>query len=313
MLKTCLIVGLILLCSFSIFSQSENYSVAAKWGFYSVKKEKISFLMPRLPILIEGGNQCRGENTKDYAAYTDGVAFTVRITSKTATPDFCYGTEKKKFDEKNFTERINELKQNLKDTSNDSTNTSKDSVVILTGTNKIVRLINDFDNKRWFEFAIYGEGENKTDVKNFLDSLKKEKQQNAIEIAQGAEQVFGDVISSDSFAETKYTNDKGIVETLKGIQIKTESKAVQGITIILKPRANYTDAARQGTVQGKVVLRVTFMANGAVGEISVISGLGNGLTEEAVKAAKKIVFLPAQRDGARYSVTKPVEYSFTIY
>ena len=87
----------------------------------------------------------------------------------------------------------------------------------------------------------------------------------------------------------------------------------EGVKILSKPRANYTDAARQNQVQGKVVLRVTFAANGSIGAISVISGLGNGLTEQAIAAARGIRFEPAKRNGQPYSVTKPVEYSFTIY
>lgn len=87
----------------------------------------------------------------------------------------------------------------------------------------------------------------------------------------------------------------------------------EGVKILSKPRANYTDAARQNQVQGKVVLRVTFSANGSIGAISVISGLGNGLTEQAIAAARGIRFEPAKRSGQPYSVTKPVEYTFTIY
>lgn len=87
----------------------------------------------------------------------------------------------------------------------------------------------------------------------------------------------------------------------------------EGVKILSKPRANYTDAARQNQVQGKVVLRVTFAANGSIGSISVISGLGNGLTEQAIAAARGIRFEPAKRGGVPYSVQKPVEYSFTIY
>jgi TonB family protein len=87
----------------------------------------------------------------------------------------------------------------------------------------------------------------------------------------------------------------------------------EGVKILSKPRANYTDAARQNQVQGKVVLRVTFSANGAIGNISVISGLPNGLTEQAIAAARGIRFEPAKRGGVPYAVTKPVEYTFTIY
>ncbi len=99
--------------------------------------------------------------------------------------------------------------------------------------------------------------------------------------------------------------------------VKTKTPAPigpsEGVKILSKPRANYTDLARQNQVQGKVTLRVTFSANGSIGAIAVISGLGNGLTEQAIAAARGIRFEPAKRGGVPYSVTKPVEYSFTIY
>jgi TonB family protein len=299
---------LILTLYVSVFAQLEKYSVPAKWELYSVSDKKVSFLMPRLPVLIESGDQCSGEVTQDYAAYTDGVVYAVRITYKVEPRQSC--TEKRIFDEKNFIERVSDLKLNLTDETNSANNISGDSIIKLTGTNRIVKLINDFDNKRWFEFAVYGADEAKIDVRNFLASLKIEKQTTGIEIGQSAEQVFGDEVP---VIETKITNDKGIVETVKSSSVKTDSKETRGTTIIMKPRANYTEAARRSRTQGKVVLRVLFYANGAIGDVSVVSGLENGLTEEAVKAARKMVFLPAQKDGARVSVVKAAEYSFTIY
>ena len=86
-----------------------------------------------------------------------------------------------------------------------------------------------------------------------------------------------------------------------------------GVKIISKPRASYTDTARQQGVQGKVVLRVTFQANGQIGAISAVSGLPGGLTEKAIAAARGITFEPAMKNGTPYSVTRTIEYSFTIY
>lgn len=83
--------------------------------------------------------------------------------------------------------------------------------------------------------------------------------------------------------------------------------------ILAKPRANYTDAARQNQVQGTVTLRVTFLASGQIGSISPVSGLPYGLTEQAIAAARSIKFEPQKVDGVGKSVTKQVQYSFTIY
>jgi TonB family protein len=88
---------------------------------------------------------------------------------------------------------------------------------------------------------------------------------------------------------------------------------LQGLKIISKPRANYTDAARQNQIQGTVTLRVTFLESGHIGSVSPISGLPDGLTEQAMAAAAQIRFEPANKNGEPITVTKSVQYSFTIY
>lgn len=82
--------------------------------------------------------------------------------------------------------------------------------------------------------------------------------------------------------------------------------------IIAKPRANYTDQARSAGRQGRVVLAVMFKANGTIGEVMVIKGLGYGLDEEVIKAARGIRFSPLTKNGTPVSVVKTLEYSFSI-
>jgi|GEM_PF-1060664 len=91
------------------------------------------------------------------------------------------------------------------------------------------------------------------------------------------------------------------------------NKVTAGVKILSKPRANYTDFARFYEIQGKVVLRVQFSADGAIRSATPISKLPFGLTEQALIAVRGIRFEPAMREGVPYSVTKPVEYTFTIY
>jgi len=85
------------------------------------------------------------------------------------------------------------------------------------------------------------------------------------------------------------------------------------LKVTYKPKPNYTDAARQNQVQGKVMLRVTFLATGGIGSISTVKGLPNGLTEQAIAAARAIRFTPAMVNGQPRSVTRQVEFSFAIY
>jgi len=314
------LISLILIPTFYtiVFSQAETKSVPAKWEYYSGKDKKVSFLMPRLPVFITESNPCRGENTEVYAGYNDGVVYTVRITSKVELSKFC--SQKKDFDENNFAARVTFLKSekaDLKEESDARTGIVKDSVVKLVGNIIITRLINDYDNKRWFEFNIYGADEKKPEVKSFLASLKTAGT-TGIAIGQGADQTFGDEVS-DTNAEIKVlqnindTDGKITEESVTEITLKIKDTFPRNFAVILKPRAGYTDNARRNKVQGKVLLRVTFLANGAIGNITVVRGLPDGLTEEAVKTAGKMVFIPSQKDGTRSTVTKPVEYSFSIF
>lgn len=97
-------------------------------------------------------------------------------------------------------------------------------------------------------------------------------------------------------------------------RVKPNSRRItQNVKILSKPRANYTDAARNNQVTGTVTLRVTFNANGTIGAILPVNALPYGLTEQAMAAARGIRFEPAMRNGVPYTVTRNVSYSFTIY
>ncbi len=87
----------------------------------------------------------------------------------------------------------------------------------------------------------------------------------------------------------------------------------QQLAITSKPRPGYTDAARTSNTQGVVILRVTFLGSGQIGSVSTVKGLPNGLTEKAMEAARRISFTPKKIDGVGQSVTKQIEYTFSIF
>jgi len=93
----------------------------------------------------------------------------------------------------------------------------------------------------------------------------------------------------------------------------TAARSTSRPTILSRPRAEYTEKARRNQVNGVVVLRALFTADGKVTEIEVIRGLPDGLTEKAIEAARKIRFNPAIKDGVAVSVRLSVEYSFSTY
>lgn len=89
--------------------------------------------------------------------------------------------------------------------------------------------------------------------------------------------------------------------------------STHNVKIRSKPRASYTDAARFYNVQGTIMLRVTFLADGTIGEVTPISRLPFGLTNQALAAARTIKFEPARKEGIAYSRTMTIHYGFTIW
>ncbi|MGO9403543.1 MAG: energy transducer TonB [Terriglobales bacterium] len=67
--------------------------------------------------------------------------------------------------------------------------------------------------------------------------------------------------------------------------------------ITYKPRPVYTDEGRKLKIEGEVLLDVVFSADGQIRVVKLMHGLGHGLDESAVRAAEKIQFRPALRDG----------------
>ena len=88
--------------------------------------------------------------------------------------------------------------------------------------------------------------------------------------------------------------------------------ASTNIELISKPPVRYTAEARQLKVQGDVILRVTFLANGQVSVQSVLRGLGHGLDEEAQRVAQQIRFRPATRDGHPVDMTTNITITFQL-
>lgn len=82
--------------------------------------------------------------------------------------------------------------------------------------------------------------------------------------------------------------------------------------ILYQEKAKYTEGARQNRVQGTVVVSVVFTADGRVSAARVVRGLPDGLNDEAIKAAQKIKFRPAMKNGQPVSVRMAIEFTFNL-
>jgi len=85
------------------------------------------------------------------------------------------------------------------------------------------------------------------------------------------------------------------------------------LQILSKPKALYTEEARENNIQGSVRLKIILLASGAVGSITPVTRLPYGLTEQAISAARQIRFKPKHVNGQPVSVVVTFEYGFNIY
>jgi TonB family protein len=102
------------------------------------------------------------------------------------------------------------------------------------------------------------------------------------------------------------------VTTVSYVQKVAAVPQETNLEVISKPPVQYTAEAKQLRVQGDVVLRVTFLANGQVTVQGVLRGLGHGLDEEARRVAQQIRFRPATRDGRPVDLTTNITISFQL-
>jgi TonB family protein len=77
-----------------------------------------------------------------------------------------------------------------------------------------------------------------------------------------------------------------------------------------QPPARYTEAARSHQLSGTVVLHVKLNSDGTITDIWPDIALPDGLTGEAIKAARQIKFTPATIDGQPVSIWTRVAYTF---
>jgi TonB family protein len=84
------------------------------------------------------------------------------------------------------------------------------------------------------------------------------------------------------------------------------------VEITFKPRPEYTTEGRRLQIEGEVALEVVFKASGEVEIVRIIRGLGHGLNESAVAAARCIRFRPARKQGRSLDSAATVRMTFEL-
>jgi periplasmic protein TonB len=79
----------------------------------------------------------------------------------------------------------------------------------------------------------------------------------------------------------------------------TTATAKSGPKVLFKPKPEYTAEAKQLHIEGNVTVKIRVSSSGAVQVLGVISDLGHGLGESAVRAVEATRFQPATDDSGR--------------
>lgn len=84
------------------------------------------------------------------------------------------------------------------------------------------------------------------------------------------------------------------------------------VEILNKPRPRYSEEARRLQVEGEVLVELLFAATGESRVLRVVRGLGHGLDENAIAAAREIRFRPARRGGGPVDSAAVVHIIFQL-
>lgn len=299
MIKT---VGIIVLVtaasSLNLLAQTpedlSKYSAPTLWGSYKVPDENLSVSFPKLPVVLSSSDICQKVVGSVFYTYAGDAVYELALFKRSSedVPSWCSpkpGTLKE-----SFFNRIEEFKKDAGFVQSEVAVYGKRATLLRWKgqVNERSRWL-IWDDERWIELGIMRRKDAVVDEDWFVKGLAIANQQ-AQKIGNGSPKVLGDLHAvADNPAVTRVSNAP--------------------FTLLTKPKAGYTTMARMSSTQGKVVLEVTFLHNGAVGKISVVTGLRDGLTESSIAAARKIAFLPQRKDGKNVTVVKTVEYGFSIY
>lgn len=129
---------------------------------------------------------------------------------------------------------------------------------------------------------------------------------------------FGVLIGSIFSSGTQRNEQRGVFQlgsdsSYSGcLSSQRRRKRSQQLIFLSRPQPSYTEAARQNRVSGVVELRVVFGSNGKVLSVEPLTTLPYGLTEEAIKAAREIRFIPASERGQSFEETRILKYAFDL-
>jgi TonB family protein len=114
-------------------------------------------------------------------------------------------------------------------------------------------------------------------------------------------QTKGDEKSKTRFALLLYEGQQ------KAYRIPVKDRPAQ---MLVGARVRHSEMVWTKKINGTVVLSIEYRADGVVGDVRLIKGVGFGMDENVIQAKREALFLPAVRDGAFVTDWQKAEITF---
>ena len=274
-------IVLLLSLSFVIVSSAVGQGpgmgpMEGQWQRYTIKDEEFSVTMPKSPMMRTSKTARKSDGKvrfeKHLKTTVDGVSY---IIDAFENPEPKQSLEQF-VDELGLTDLFDPA------TRRPLTIDGFDGLEYLSKTfPATVRFV--ATEKHLYRFTAMGQAAERRAMMEFFSSIKLGKEPGGIEV-------------SDDTGEWIYT----------GREVDVKAR------LLTKPEPSYTQDARKNRIEGTVVLKVVFSKSGEVTNIWTVAALPDGLTEQAIKAARKIKFTPAMKEGKPVSMWMQLEYNFSL-
>ncbi|HLL16840.1 MAG TPA: energy transducer TonB [Pyrinomonadaceae bacterium] len=163
-------------------------------------------------------------------------------------------------------------------------------------------------NTHIYLVGAWGEDETAPSIEHFLKSFALPAATRGSNRGEGTAGVSREKSNKQSPDTTR-----GVTQATNYNRVFSAKEVTQKASVNAKPEPLYTEWARRFQITGTVRLRLVLGASGEVEGIAVAARLAHGLTDEAIKAARRVSFTPAVKDGRPVSQYITIEYNFNIY
>lgn len=299
----------LLLCAIFLIASPVFSQDVDKWLRIKFKDKKLSVAVPKKNIIIDAGNRDRNQKLR-VVAFENGVEIEV-IHRK---PNFLPG----------FFSSIDDYPDAEKETLYFDDVTVVKTSPVLFQDKKIHRSLTIIEKKNFYTLIVRCKPEAEKKAERFFLSIKigdkslivKDKEMSFQEDTVDASSLktSPEIIAAEKRKTGNFDGEITYEPKDMSEKIPETENLEHRALIVEKPYPRYSSSTgfTLATEKLYVRLKVQFRADGQIGDIVVLSSDDNkGFTENSVNAARRIKFVPAQRNGSAVESFQVIEYSMT--